>query len=87
MSYPDSSMLLIMGLVFIGVGIGVFFGSKKSEDKYDDTLICRTDMREFMETSPERSGFGAVRTGGIISIVVGAVLLVLAIGMRFWGWG
>ena len=85
MSYPDSSILLIMGAIFAGVGIGVFCGSKRAERKYDDTLISRTDMREFLETSPERSGYGALRMGGIISIVVGAVLLGIGGGIRFWG--
>ena len=85
MSYPDSSILLIMGAIFMGVGIGVFYGSKKSEQKYDDTLISRTDMREFLETSPERSGYGSLRMGGIISIIVGAILLGIGGGLRFWG--
>ena len=42
-------------------------------------------MREFLETSPERSGYWALRMGGIISIVVGAVLLGIGGGIRFWG--
>jgi hypothetical protein len=85
MSFPESSIMLIMGIVFIGVGIGVYFGNKRAEQSYDDSLMERTDMREFLETTPERSGYGSFRIGGIICIVVGAVLLGLGLGLRFLG--
>ena len=85
MPNPDSFVLLIMGVVFVAVGLGVHFGSKRSEQKYSDGLAERTDAREFLESTPESSGYGALRIGALISIVVGAVLLGIAGGIRLWG--
>ena len=78
-------MLLIMGIVFAAVGVGVLGWSRWAERRYYDTLTSRTDMREFLESTPERSGYGALRMGGLISIIVGAVLLGIAGGIRLWG--
>ncbi len=74
-----------MGIVFTAVGIGVLGWSRWAEKRYDDTLTARTDMREFLESTPERSGYGALRLGGLISIIVGAVLLGIAAFLRFGG--
>jgi hypothetical protein len=83
--YPDSFVLLIMGIIFAAAGGGVLGWSRWAEGRYSDTLMERTDVREFLESTPERSGYGALRTGGLISIVVGAVLLGIAIFLRFGG--
>jgi len=83
--YPDSFVLLIMGIIFTAVGGGILGWSRWAEKRYYDTLTERTDMREFMESTPERSGYGALRMGGLISIIVGAVLLGIAIFLRFGG--
>lgn len=85
MPYPDSFILLIMGIVFTAVGAGIGGWSRWSEKRYYDTLTARTDMREFLESTPERSGYGALRLGGLISIIVGAVLLGIAAFLRFSG--
>jgi hypothetical protein len=79
--------MLIMGIIFAAVGGGVLGGSRYAERNYYDSLTERTDMKEFIQSNPESSGYGAVRIGGIISLVVGGVLLVIAAGIRFWGWG
>ena len=83
--HPEGFILLVMGIVFAAVGIGILGWSKWAEKRYYDTLTSRTDMREFLESTPERSGYGAVRLGGVISIVVGAVLLGIAAFLRFGG--
>jgi hypothetical protein len=74
-----------MGIVFAAVGSGILGWSKWAEKRYYDTLTSRTDMREFLESTPERSGYGALRLGGLISIVVGVVLLGIAAFLRFGG--
>jgi len=83
--YPDSFILLIMGIVFTAVGAGITGWSKWAERRYYDTLTARTDMKEFLESNPESSGYGALRLGGLISITVGAVLLGIAAFLRFGG--
>ena len=85
MPYPDSFVLLLMGIIFAAVGGGIFGWSKWAEKRYYDVLTSRTDMRDFMESSPESSGYGALRTGGLISIIVGVVLLGIVGGLRLWG--
>jgi len=85
MPYPESFILMVMGGVFVGVGLGLFFGGRRQEKDYYDRLASRTDMREFLEYSPERFGLGALRMGGLISIIVGAVMLGVGGGLRLWG--
>ena len=85
MPYPDSFVLLLMGIIFAAVGGGILGWSKWAEKKYYDVLTSRTDMRDFIESSPETSGYGALRMGGLISIIVGAVLLCIVGGLRLWG--
>ena len=85
MPYSDSFILLIMSIVFTAVGASIIGWSRWAEKRYHDTLIKRTDMREFLESTPERSGYGALRLGGLISIIVGIVLLGVAAFLRFGG--
>jgi len=85
MTYPDSLILIVMGGVFVAVGAGIFFKGKIDEKKEYGTLTSRTDMKEFLEYSPEQSRAGAFKLGGRISIIVGLVMLGIAGGLRLWG--
>jgi len=85
MPYPDSFVLLVMGGIFAAVGAGIFGWSKWAEKRYYDVLASRSDMKDFIESSPESSGYGALRMGGLVSIIVGAVLLGVGGGLRLWG--
>lgn len=85
MPYPESFVLMVMGGVFAGVGIGVLFWGKREERRDSDALAARTDMKEFLEYSPEHSRSWALRMGGWISIIVGSVMLGIGGGLRLWG--
>ena len=85
MPYPDSFILLVMGAVFLGVGLPLLFWGKRAEKRYYNGLASRTDMREFIEHSPEYSGPGALKLGGWISIIIGLVMLGIGGGLRLWG--
>jgi len=85
MPYPESLILLIMGGAFVGSGIGLLFAGRREERGYYDNLASRADMREFLEQSSERPGLGSLRTGGLVSMIVGAVLLGIGGGLRIWG--
>ncbi len=85
MTYPDSLMLTVMGGVFVAVGAGIFFKGKIDAKKEYDTLTSRTDMKEFIEHSPEHSKAGVFKLGGMISIIIGLVMLGIVGGLRFWG--
>jgi hypothetical protein len=85
MSYSESFLLLVMGGIFVGVGIGVLFWGKREEKRDSDTLAARTDMKEFLEYSPEHSRSRALKLGGWISIILGLVMLGIEGGSRLWG--
>jgi multisubunit Na+/H+ antiporter MnhB subunit len=81
----DYLMLIGIGGLFALLGLAVLMGGKREEKDYYDSLSSRSDMREFMERSPEQSGPGALKVGGWIAIGVG--LLMVAMGVGFWLWG
>jgi len=74
-----------MGGLFVLLGLAVLIGGKREEKGYYDALSSRTDMREFMERSPEQIGPGALKVGGWIAVGIG--LLMVAMGVGFWFWG
>jgi hypothetical protein len=85
MTYPGSLILTVMGGVFVAVGAGIFFKGKINEKREYDALTSRTDMKGFLEHSPEHSRAGALKLGGMISIIVGLVMLGIVGGLRLWG--
>ena len=85
MPYSESFILMVMGGVFVGVGIGVFFWGRRGEKSYYNSLSTRTDLREFLERSPERPEPSSLKIGGWISIIVGLVMLGIGGGLRLWG--
>ena len=85
MPYPEGFILLVMGVIFVGVGIGVLFWGRREEKSDSDALVARTDMRKFLEYSPERSRSEALKMGGWISIIIGLVMLGIGGGLRLWG--
>ncbi len=85
MLHSDWLILMGVGGFFVIIGVlGIFFG-KNEEHGYYDSLGNRTDVREFLEHQPERPEFGALRIGGWLAVVVGAVTLIM--GNIFWFWG
>ena len=84
MPNPDSFILTVMGSAFISVGIGVmYWGRKKTKDYYDG-LVSRTDLREFLERSPEHPEHSSFKIAGLVNIIVGAAMLGVGIGFRMW---
>ena len=85
MSYPDTFILMVMGGVFIIIGIAVLFRGKRQEKSYYNALSTRTDVREFLERSPEHPEHSSLKIGGWISIIVGLVMLGMGGGLQLWG--
>jgi hypothetical protein len=85
MSYPDTLILMIMGAAFVGLGGGLLFLGRREERKYYDDLASRYDMKEFLEQTSEAPRFGSLRTGGLVSMIIGAVVLGVGGGLRIWG--
>jgi len=85
MPYPDSFILMVMGAAFVGVGIAVFFWGRRQEKSYYNALSSRTDLREFLQRSPEHPQHSSLKIGGWVSIIVGLVMLSIGGGLRLWG--
>lgn len=84
---PQGDWFILMGLggLFIILGVALVVGGKREEKGYYDSLSTRSDVREFLERTPEYPQFGALKIGGWLAIAVGVVML--AIGGGFWLWG
>ena len=70
-------VLMVMGGVFILLGIGAIMWGRGEEKGYYDQLTSRLDVREFIEHQPQWPQFGALKIGGRIAIAIGLVLIVI----------
>jgi len=85
MPAEDYFILMVMGGVFILLGIvGIIWGSREG-DVYYDSLTTRRDVREYLERTPGRPEPSALKIGGWIFIILG--ILMLAGGGALWRWG
>jgi hypothetical protein len=85
MPQTDLIILMVIGGLFVLLGVGALFWGRGEEKSYYNTISARPDVREYMEHSPERPEPGALKIGGLIAIVVGLVMLIM--GGAFWLWG
>ena len=85
MLHQDYFIMMGVGGLFLILGLGAIFWGKSEEKGYYDSLSTRTDVREYLEHSPERPALGALKVGGWIAIAIG--LLMAAIGGAFLLWG
>lgn len=79
MSEADWFMPMVVGGIFILLGLAGILWSKREQNTYDNRLAGRADLREFMEHWPARPEPGALKVGGGISLVIGLVLLILGV--------
>lgn len=82
MLHRDLYIMLIIGGVFIVLGILGFIWSKLEESSWYSAVSTRIDVREFIDRSHEHN---ALRTGGTICIAIGIVLLLVTAGFFIWG--
>jgi hypothetical protein len=84
MFQQDWLVLVVMGAVFVVLGMVAIVWDRSEEKSYYDSLTSRRDVREFMEHQPQRPQLGALKIGGRIAIAVGAFMLVM--GGALWLW-
>ena len=73
-------ILVIMGGVFILLGVGALYWGRREERDYTDHVATRTDdMREFMVGWPFRPQVGAPKLGGLIAMIIGIIVLATGI--------
>ncbi len=68
---------IVIGVVFIVLGLGVIIWGKREEKSYYDSLTTRTDLREFFEHWPRRPEPGSLKIGGWIAVSVGLVMVII----------
>jgi hypothetical protein len=82
MDQNDWFMLVIIGGIFIVLGIiGIFWGMHE-EKKLFEALASKPDLREFSLTHVESPQPGALKIGGWIGVALGAVALL--VGIILW---
>ena len=80
---PDEPItVVIVGGIFIVLGILSIIWGFREESTYYEEVSHRMDLREFLERWPPRIQPWAVKVGGIIAIAVGLGLI--AWGAYFW---
>jgi len=84
---PEREWLVLMGMggVFILLGLGALLWGRSEEKSYYNALSSRPDVREFFEHSPLRPEPRALKIGGWIAVVIGALMVLM--GGAFWLWG
>ncbi len=83
MPQGDWYILLIVGGVFVILGIlGIIWGIRE-EKKVFDALSQKPDLREFTLKHIETPQPGALKIGGWIAVGLGVILLI--VGIIFWG--
>ena len=85
MSYSDLLIMIIIGGIFLLLGIIGFIWGSREEGDYYSAISRRVDVREFMDRSPGRPEPNSLRVGGRICIAVGIVLLLVSLGFHLWG--
>lgn len=73
---PLFQLLLIMGGVFVALGIIFYFWGRYEENRYYETIVHRFDVREYIERLPFRPEPGALRIGGVVMLIIGVLLLI-----------
>ena len=84
MFQQDWLVLVVMGGLFVLLGLAAIIWDRSEEKSYYDSLTSRRDVREFLEHQPQRPQLGALKIGGWIAIAVGAFMLVM--GGALWLW-
>ena len=68
---------VVVGGVFVLLGLGAIIWGKREEKEYYDALVTRRDLREFFDRWPFRPEPGALKIGGWIAIAVGLTIAII----------
>ena len=78
----NSTGLFVLGGIFVLAGLGLYLWGRREARQLEEGLAARYDLREFMEHTPERPESGALKTGGIIGMALGLILVVTGFFLR-----
>lgn len=74
MASQDWIIPVVVGGVFIALGIASILWGRREEKRYYESLITRTDLREFVAHWPGRPQPGALKAGGWIAVAAGLII-------------
>lgn len=77
MSPVEEYLLIAIGGFFMLIGVIALVWGAREEKKYYESLVNRHDLREFVNHWPRRPEAGALKLGGLITLIVGGALLVM----------
>lgn len=84
MPHADLLVVIILGGLFILLGAGAFLWGNNEEKDYYKAISTRSDVREYIEHTPNRPEPSSLKLGGFIAIFLGLFMLIL--GGAFWLW-
>ena len=70
-------MTIVVGLVFVVLGLGTLIWGRREDKSYYDSLSARRDLREFFDRWPGRPEPGSLKIGGWIAIAVGLSIVIV----------
>lgn len=82
MSQGDWLILVIVGVVFLLLGIAGILWGRFEEKRIFEALAARRDLREFSLKHVDSPQPGALKAGGWIALALGVIMLI--VGIIFW---
>ena len=77
MTAIDSYIIIGIGVFFIILGLIVTLWARGKARGYGDILSRREELRSFLGYWPESIDPGALKTGGLLFVVVGVAMMIL----------
>ena len=82
MSQGDWLILVIVGVLFLLLGIAGILWGRFEEKRIFEALAARRDLREFSLKHVDSPQPGALKAGGWIALALGVIMLI--VGIIFW---
>jgi len=74
MASQDWIIPVVVGGVFVVLGVVSILWGRREEKRYYESLTTRTDLREFIAHWPGRPQPGALKVGGWIAVAAGVII-------------
>ncbi len=75
-------LVLLLGVVFVILGLVTILWGRREEKSYFEAISSRPDVREYLNHWPQRPEPGALKIGGWIALILG-ILLMAAGGLLY----